>query len=1221
MCCCAILCACSNTPNSTPFPPDSEAAQNAEQRQAASDDPNMQTTGDDTNAGDLAKNDAEPDAANPVPIEIPQETAKPCQTGEVHENGACCGETPYPADTASQWVCFGDFLRCLQPEGCTLNTVTYPTFAEIHPKGVFCGESTAPQNMHGFVCTGDINLRLYMLEADIQTDGTQPKLGLWRFTGFSRERLDISPMREYWKCEQAECDCHGVTIAQSDICMNTKVLGKFRFMSFINEDDNDCTGMIYPAKSDRYGYDCNGGRWVCVGKDCDCPTKIKEGMPVYKTIHLGDICDMKPIAQALKITMPDNMNPEHATKCQNGKCLCTMDDEDEYSNEVKPLFGNPNCYCGKVIIGPSGNGGQGGCYLAHEEYFTVYCLKDVADFSKEALDPNSELYIKEINWTVDESGCEEEENNDTSDDDANDTSDDDDDDSDDTVPTNASDTKTDTASPSSDGADANEKSAPTPDVVTETAAKQEDKEIDIKEDIRLWYDDKYKICLDYKGCPCSDSRCPMSTVCVDGQCIDPLTRQKVKTGDFISTIQCADPATCSCTENPCGKNEWCVAGKCYSELFAVIYQDKRLLYNPFGALYRSKYGYESYKDNYHIRIFEQYESHELIDYDLRRVSNNILAQMKVGYGYTDYLYHHLECCGGAYIGTMNDLRCVRAMGCPCGSTTCQMGGICKDDQCLYDSHYLNMMCYGNSEDRSSFHVDDGSGFYVDDLYFKKYNSYEATFDEPAFDALRVDDMGNCLCNRTILKPEILNNHREQYVCDDYGWVCTETQGCTCGNATCDYKAICLKPGWCTDPLAIYNNIGWGKESRKAHECASGVLDNNDDCCTSGTLNKEGYCCNSGVLSQSGYCCPKDFVNDAGQCACLIDAKGECCASGAFDKNDICCPNGECKSVAQKEQHQFDITTTSVLCKHGKQGILGEYGECCEGVLLDDGGCCASGLIADSGHCCESGKFDEDGRCCKVGSVLDKHGYCCDSGTLDKEGVCCPYGVENGVCLCESGVRHSSGRCCPKGYAEISGNEKKCTCVLLDKGGACCESGVLSKSGYCCPVDDVNPKTGKCRHFIDKRGDRYNKKNVYTNNGYLCESGVVIDDGNLCCKSKDVKNGMCSCASGVYVRDWYRAECCESGIIDKYMNCCPTGVLSENGICCPKKHVGSNGQCLCLIERESNTCARSVLDDSDENCDSGILSVTRRCCKYAKDKFGNCCDAKGVDPNGYCSGYQ
>ena len=78
MCCCAILCACSNTPESTSFPPDSEAAQNAEQRQAVSDDANMQTTGDDTNAGDLAKNDAEPDAANPVPIEIPQETAKPC---------------------------------------------------------------------------------------------------------------------------------------------------------------------------------------------------------------------------------------------------------------------------------------------------------------------------------------------------------------------------------------------------------------------------------------------------------------------------------------------------------------------------------------------------------------------------------------------------------------------------------------------------------------------------------------------------------------------------------------------------------------------------------------------------------------------------------------------------------------------------------------------------------------------------------------------------------------------------------------------------------------------------------------------------------------------------------------------------------------------------------------------------------------------------------------
>ncbi len=1165
-----------------------------------------------------------------------------CKDGGAFQDDLCsCGELTNAPHVASQWVCFGDFLRCLRYKGCDFQDVAYPTFTEIHPNGVYCGQDRSPEKVDGFVCTADVDLQLYMLSADIETKDTESRLGLWRFTGLGEHEFDFSSRREYWQCAQEECDCHGVKIGKSDICTETKVLTTFANpdLPFLDKEDNDCKGMVYPALSHQFYYDCNCGRWVCIGKNCECPNSVKDGVLKYKTIHLGDICDMQPIVRSLKMTVPENINSQNGTKCENGKCICNSSIHGDSADDAAPYLNNPKCYCGQTIIGPSSNEGNGGCYSAHSEELTVYCLKDAADFSDDdEFDSNTELYTVKIDSHVTESDvmCDDE----SEDDDTGETeelaegeSEEDVSSADEPIP------QTDEALPSTNTDDASPSSVPgelATAIVANTVSEPEDIERDIYDDIRFWYDDKFKICMNYSGCTCADAICPMSTACVEGKCVDPLTGHVLNHGGFISTVQCADESACGCSSS-CGKNEWCVAGKCYSELFSVIYQDKRLLYNPFSILYRFKYGHGYRYSNYE----QQYKSDELREYDFGKVSPDVMSKMANGYGYTDHLAYHGECCDGDHTFTVSDLRCVRSMGCPCGSSTCGMGGLCKEDKCIYDTHYLNMMCYPNSFAYYDSYIRD----YVPDDYVDYYDFDD--IDPPFFGSLRVDASGNCLCNRTMLAPELINSHREQYVCDDYGWVCTDKNGCKCGDDTCDYKALCIKPGLCTAPFNSYQGISWASKNREPLvNCASEISDANNECCDSGVLDKIGNCCASGVVGTTGYCCPSEHVDNSGVCACIPDVSGQCCFSPVLDKAGYCCPEqyvtetGQCTCMDEWTgrccikgllspsgscllgfQNLKSVKTAPWLCEYGetekKQGVLDKSGNCCEGVLINDFECCASGVVISGNaksRCCDSGTYDAFGTCCSVGGVLDKEGRCCNSGEFDKDGVCCPYGVESGVCKCKSGVRHSSGQCCPEGFVVNSDNGKKCTCAAMDKNGECCESGVLSKTGYCCPGNDVDPQTGACRHSIDRFGDKHSLSSVFTNDGYYCKSGILLNDGEACCQKEDVQNGRCLCS--VYSGH----ECCENGIKDKKGDCCPTGVLSESGYCCPKRHVGSNGQCLCLIEPETQQCAE-VLNYSDHSCERGVLGVGRTCCYYgSKDKFGNCCDKYGVS-NGYCFGYE
>lgn len=207
----SLLCACSQSPIEKP----SDAQSPAEKQSDAQSPIEPQLAPSvPTNPTDDAKQSG--DAENEETGAAVVKQTKPatlCKDGGSYQAGSClCGEMTNAPDVASQWVCFGDFLRCLRPEGCAYQGMIYPTFTEIRPDGAYCGEDRVPEKLDGFVCTHDVNWRLYMLSADIESNGKESKLGLWRFTGLSECALDLSPQREYWQCGQDECDCHGVKI-------------------------------------------------------------------------------------------------------------------------------------------------------------------------------------------------------------------------------------------------------------------------------------------------------------------------------------------------------------------------------------------------------------------------------------------------------------------------------------------------------------------------------------------------------------------------------------------------------------------------------------------------------------------------------------------------------------------------------------------------------------------------------------------------------------------------------------------------------------------------------------------------------------------------------------------------------------------------------------------------------------------------------------------------
>ena len=1195
----------------------------------------------------VSKTEAIPAPETPSGMPTP-----PCMAGGAYDGSLCvCGENKYPAETAVQWTCFGDYLRCLRKEGCRFNDVIYPVFARLKAETVTCGEDDVPENLEGFVCSHDVKRHEYTLSLDLQKTKQNPEQKPWVFDGFSKHEIDsdkvyispvddprmfwiknenngyvqdfdLKPERDYWVCAKEQCDCHGITIEKTDICTNQQILG-MHLPEYITEKDNTCKDMQYPAKSLHFGYDCRDGQWVCVGKDCQCPTRIKNGKQEYKTIHLGDVCKMKG-------NVPVHADGKTNERLKNSINQYGCDTETELLDAINDID-KKQCYCGDTY---TAKGFQGGCAHYIEGTVYIYCKIDFNHQLK--LDENIGLYTKKISngWddydAVERCQHEDDDNDEDNDNGQEEQSDEDqepavdNEPSNDTVPENkeADEQKT-------SDVPANTEESKTADAAIQSPGDDSANANEQHYYISQWLDDEHPICMNYRGCNCKNNKCPMSTACVDGKCIDPVTKSEIRYGDFLPTIQCSEPSACGCSEQKCKQGEWCVAGGCYSEIVSYILRDEvrktdeREFYHIYGVTPRHPYGVSDSNNPNEETIYNGQAYYGDIT-----ISSEIYEAMKNGYGKTDQeIYAVWECCGGEGMSRYESFRCTLANGCPCGKTTCQMGGVCTDGHCEYDQYYIDMMCYTNDNEEKHDHINSEISF------------------EPEDSAIRVDDVGNCVCHGTHLPPKLFNHYKEQYICSDYGWLCTQPCGCSCGDVMCDANALCIAPGVCSEPLPgneykkadnledcykhcfmdeygnchTENSINPQKQSkdkplrcgnynlnnciknRNGYCCGSkdengvyqfnGILDVNGNCCFSGVLDDSGNCDNqaaprprnadsaSGVLHASGNCCPPDKIDSHGKCHCIEDECGQCCESNTLNASGNCCPpdkvdsNGKCLCLEDAQ---------GLCCD---SGVLDLTGDCCPKDAIDDNGkCyikdvygqyCKSNVLDLAGKCCPEDAIDDNGKC----YIKDVNGQYCKNGVLDDDNQCCSSGVlDKYERCCEDGPLGKDGVCCNKDSLDAQGN---CCKSGIENGQCRCDTEVFSKNGKCCPD----------KYLKNSRGKKICTCPALSDTGECCESGVLSQTG-LCCPKEYTKNGQCTCESNVFSDEYStKGMCCENGIRDARYKCCDTGVLSETGNCCPKWHIGSNGQCLCPTNGDG------------------------RCCVL--NRFGKCCSNYRIDSNGKC----
>ena len=275
----------------------------------------------------------------------------------------------------------------------------------------------------------------------------------------------------------------------------------------------------------------------------------------------------------------------------------------------------------------------------------------------------------------------------------------------------------------------------------------------IETEICFKSDDQYTIlCNSPTGCDCAETKCPMTTYCDAGQCIDPLTRTSIaQSSHNLAPVSSCNAPHCTCAGTTCHQGEFCTGGMCKSSWFAKISKGKRYYYNTDMIQDAFKSTEES--------IWEAWEDSPKLTQlltDLIESENRDIHESQ-GYAITPYYKTYPFCCDDMEKVLRTDkIRCSLSDGCSCGKTKCLYGAECMDGQCIYDKQYFENYC-GSSH------------------------------------ASLVGDL--CFCNGTFLPP----TYQSGYACSEKGWACEKEGGCLCGDVPCSEGSYCIKPSVCVNP--------------------------------------------------------------------------------------------------------------------------------------------------------------------------------------------------------------------------------------------------------------------------------------------------------------------------------------------------------------------------------------------------------------------------------------
>ena len=293
---------------------------------------------------------------------------------------------------------------------------------------------------------------------------------------------------------------------------------------------------------------------------------------------------------------------------------------------------------------------------------------------------------------------------------------------------------------------------------------------DPENEMCLKIDDQFHIlCHRPEGCICGRTKCPMTTYCDQGKCIDPLTSQPISDSSkkLAPIAACADHIGCSCESTKCDYGQFCIGGICSDYFYSNIFNGKRYYYNLLAHYNAPPYHYDPYRSN--IKDIDTSQE------DIKEHSD-IFSKMKLPadeYALaSSKTWKFIQSKDYTYSDGPEKFRCALSSGCSCGDQKCHYGAECIDGKCVYDlKDYFKTYC--DFEDL---------GGYEPDCF-----NYD----------ISVND-SYCYCEGMVHQPITSTDHTiNRYVCDGLGWICYSSE-CECGDIRCKKGEYCIKPDICAN---------------------------------------------------------------------------------------------------------------------------------------------------------------------------------------------------------------------------------------------------------------------------------------------------------------------------------------------------------------------------------------------------------------------------------------
>ncbi|MBQ9816966.1 MAG: hypothetical protein IJM59_05805 [Proteobacteria bacterium] len=452
--------------------------------------------------------------------------------------------------------------------------------------------------------------------------------------------------------------------------------------------------------------------------------------------------------------------------------------------------------------------------------------------------------------------------------------------------------------------------------------------------------------------------------------------------------------------------------------------------------------------------------------------------------------------------------------CPCGTTSCSNGDLCKDGKCTMDMQKPIVLNDSNSiyEYFYSDYTTAGGGCWgkVPDIYHQLFNTCEetvddyCTFDIPDEDreygadfGLRSYDAEACkggkrYCHGRGNFPMTAPKDAAGYVCKTIyempgykskdplkAWICDKEDGCICGGKSCAIGGACIdEKCYCGTEILPdhYKCEDYCEDDKCAHK-KYGIQCHDESCaCGQDTCNKGDFCrngqcfCDAIPSPRNGYICEnqieltnyyttRENISDIKRHYLMCTQEDGCKCGDNTCMSGMYCIIGNCYCGASQ---------TNTLGKGLK--CIDKYPKCVDDTCNCYGHQIHKGEMCSPLQCGYYGTLDADG--CKCGGVpMNEELYSCELGKESKPVAICKKGdgCKCGETQCRQGMACYQNQCVdflmlkpeadnyifnPQTGLPVCSSTEGCACgkITCEKGKHCL-NGVCFKDPFTKKFDD------------------------------------------------------------------------------------------------------------------------------------------------------------------------